>query len=254
MRKHRITDADAASLVSGHTPQGRPELDELAHALSEFRAASFETTPRPSAALLARMDVGKPSMVSESNETAFHADTIETTSLSPRGSRSRKGLVRTVFTWIAGLGLGLKIALGVAVTAAAATGAGAAGVLPFGTQQAFDEVVSVVIPASEPVDETDDGTDGDDVTDDSGDGDVTEGYDPADGNFGSWVSDQAKDKPGTGEDFGKTVSDEAKNKPHPGASDGSDGTEGDDESDDDAVSHGNGSQSDHTPAPGKGAH
>ncbi len=51
MRKHRITDADVASLVSGHTPQGRPELDELAHALSEFRAASFETTPRPSAAL-----------------------------------------------------------------------------------------------------------------------------------------------------------------------------------------------------------
>ena len=256
MRKHRITDADVASLVSGHTPQGRPELDELAKSLSEFRAASFETTPRPSAALLARVDVGKPSMVSESNESVFNADMIETTSSTSRGSRSRKGLVRTVFSWIAGLGLGLKIALGATAALAAATGAGAAGVLPFGSQQAFDEVVSVVIPAAEPIDHstddgTDDGTDGDDVTEGSGDGDVTEGYDPADGNFGSWVSDQAKDKPGTGEEFGQMVSDEAKNKPHPGASDG---TEGDDTSDNDAVSHGNGSQSDHTPAPGKKAH
>ena len=94
MRKHRITDADVASLVSGHTPQGRPELGELAHALSEFRAASFETAPRPSAALSARLDVGKPSMVSESNESAFNADKIETTSSTSRGNRSRKGLVR----------------------------------------------------------------------------------------------------------------------------------------------------------------
>jgi hypothetical protein len=281
MRKHRITDADAASLVSGHSTQGRPELDDLARALSDFRAASFETAPRPSAALAARMDVGKPSMISESNESAFDAGQIETTSSTSRGNRPRKGLVRTVFSWIAGLGLGLKIVLGVALTAAAATGAGAAGVLPFGTQQAFDEVVSVVIPAAEPIDEvtdgdegvqdgtddgtevgTDDGTevgtdDGtDDGTDQSGDGsDATEGYDPADGNFGSWVSDQAKNKPGSGEDFGHMVSDEAHNKPHPGAKDESQVEEGDDDgSDDDAVSHGKGSQSDHTPAPGKGAH
>jgi hypothetical protein len=257
MRKHRITDADAASLVSGHTPQGRPELDELANALSEFRAASFETTPQPSAALLARMDVGKPSMVSESNQSALNAETIETTTLASRGDRSRKGLVRTVFTWIAGLGLGFKIVLGVALTAVAATGAGAAGVLPFGVQQAFDEVVSVVIPTSEPIEKfTDDGTDGDGVTDESddSDGEAIELYDPAEGNFGSWVSEHAKDKPGSGQDFGELVSEEAKNKPHPGATDESEVTEGDDdESDDDEVSHGNGPQSGHTPAPGKGA-
>ena len=191
-------------------------------------------------------------MVSESNESAFNADKIETTSSTTRGNRSRKGLVRTVFTWIAGLSLGLKIALGAALTAAAATGAGAAGVLPFGAQQTFDEVVSVVIPAADPIEEiTDDGTDGDDVTDD---GEATEGYDPAEGNFGSWVSDQAKDKPGTGKEFGEMVSDEAHNKPHPGATDESGvAEEGDDESDSDEVSHGNGSRSDTTPAPGKKA-
>ena len=125
--------------------------------------------------------------------------------------------------------------------------------LPFGAQQTFDEVVSVVIPAADPIDEvTDDGTDGDDVTDD---GEATEGYDPAEGNFGSWVSDQAKDKPGTGKEFGEMVSDEAHNKPHPGATDESEVAEGDDdESDSDEVSHGNGSHSDTTPAPGKKAH
>jgi hypothetical protein len=196
-------------------------------------------------------------MVSDSMESAFNVDTIETTSSTSRGTRSRKGLGRTVFTWIAGLSLGLKIALGAALTAAAATGAGAAGVLPFGTQQTFDEVVSIVIPAADPIDEvTEDGTeDGTDDGTDSGDGDVAEGYDPADGNFGSWVSDQAKDKPGTGKEFGDMVSDEAKNKPHPGATDDSDGTEGEtEESDDDAVSHGNGSHGGHAPASGKKAH
>jgi hypothetical protein len=260
MRKHRITATDAASLLSGHTPQGRPELDELANALSEFRVASFESTPRPSAALLARVDVGKPSAVFDS-KSAFDADMIETTSSTSRDNRSQKRPVRKVFAWIAGLGLGLKIALGATVAAAAATGAGAAGVLPFGSQQAFDEVVSIVIPAAEPVDGTDDGTDGatdgDPATDPTVDGDATEGYDPADGNFGGWVSDQAKDKPGTGKEFGGMVSDEAKNKPHtphPGASDGSQVAEGDENgSDDDEVSQGNGPQSGHTPAPGKKA-
>ncbi len=129
--------------------------------------------------------------------------------------------------------------------------------LPFGAQQTFDEVVSVVIPAEPGSDDartiTDDGTEGDDVTDDR-DGDATEGYDPAEGNFGSWVSEQAKDKPDTGKNFGEMVSDEAHNKPHPGATDESEvAEEGDDESDSDEVSHGNGSRSDTTPAPGKKA-
>jgi hypothetical protein len=243
MRKHRITDADVAKLFSGHAPQGRPELELLATSLSEFRTASFESVPRPSAALSTRLGVGKPPRVSKTNASLFDVETIETTSPT-RDKRSLKG-VRTVFTWIAGLGLGLKIALGVAVAAAATTGAGAAGLLPFGTQQAFDEVVSVVIPA-EPEDGIDDG-----VTDE---GDVTEGYDPAEGNFGGWVSDQAQDKPGTGQEFGEMVSDEAQNKPHPGATDQSGVEEGDsDESDDDEVNEGVGPQSDHGPAVTKGA-
>jgi hypothetical protein len=227
MRKHRITDADVSALVTGRTPDGRPELEVLAQSLSEFRTASFESVPQPSAALAARLSLGNATGISVSNESAFADDNIETTSPTSRGARSRKGLVRTVFTWIAGLSLGLKIALGSVVAAAAATGAGAAGVLPFGTQDAFDEVVSVVVETD---DGLDDGTDGEEpATDDE----AVEGYDPADGNFGGWVSDLAKDKPGTGAEFGDFVSDEAHNKPHPGDTDESEVEEGDDDTTDD---------------------
>jgi hypothetical protein len=224
MRKHRITDADVSALVTGRTPDGRPELEVLAQSLSEFRTASFESVPQPSAALAARLSLGGATGISVSNESAFADDNIETTSPTSRGTRSRKGLVRTVFAWIAGLSLGLKIVLGTAVAAVAATGAGAAGVLPFGTQDAFDEVVSVVVETDEGVDEgTDEGDEP--ATDDE----AVEGYDPADGNFGGWVSDLAKDKPGTGAEFGDFVSDEAHNKPHPGETDESQVEEGDDD-------------------------
>jgi hypothetical protein len=262
MRNHRITDADASTLVTGRAPVGRPELEVLATSLSEFRAASFESAPQPSAALAARLSLGNATEISTSQGSAFDAETIETTLSPSRDSRARKGLVRTVFSWIAGLGLALKIALGTVVAAAAVTGAGAAGVLPFGTQDAFDEVVSVVVPA-----DTDDGTDDgvDDGTDDgaddgtdaegSGDGDAGDHYDPADGNFGSWVSDKAHNKPDDGKNFGELVSGEAHNKPHPGATDESQVEEGDDdESGDDEVNQGVGPQSDHGPAVKKGAH
>jgi hypothetical protein len=256
MRKHRIIDADVASLLSGHTPQGRPELEALALSLSDFRAASFESVSRPSAALAARLDVGKSSMFSVSGESAFDVDQVETTSPTTRGHRSQRGLLRTVFTWIAGLGLGLKIALGATVAAAAVTGAGAAGVLPFGAQDSFDEVVSVVLSTESTDDETDDETDGDEVTDDPEDGVVSEHYDPALGNFGSWVSEQAQNKT-EGENFGKKISDEAHNKPHPAETEESEVEEGDsdeaddDESDDDESSQEVGSQSDHKRGNGK---
>jgi len=75
------------------------------------------------------------------------------------------------------------------------------------------------------------------------------GYDPETGNFGSWVSDQAKDKPGTGQEFGEMVSEEAKNKPHggpngnPGEDVGDDSGEDAGDTTDDAVSN-DGSKSD----------
>jgi hypothetical protein len=262
MTKHRITDVDVSTLVAGRTPAGRPELEALAQSLSEFRAASLESAPRPSAALAARLDFGNSSSISDSRETAFDADTIETT-LSARAGRTRKGLVRTVFTWIAGLSLGLKIALGTVVAAAAATGAGAAGVLPFGTQQAFDEVVSVVLPiADDSEDGTDDGLDDgtddgsvDEADADSGDdsGDDS-GYDPAEGNFGSWVSEQAHDKSGSGNDFGKTVSEEAHNKPHPHETNTSEVEEGDDDVSSDVGTSNEGKSNQGKSSSGKGGH
>jgi hypothetical protein len=257
MRKHRITDADASTLVTGRAPAGRPELEVLAQSLAEFRAASFGTTPRPSATLESRLALGIAPVISESKEPAS-AVSIETTSSPLRPRRTRKSPVRTALTWIAGLSLGLKILLGAAVAATAAAGAGAAGVLPFGTQQAFDEVVSVVVP----VEKTDEGTDegaGEGVDDGAVDEpavDEVEGYDPAeDGNFGGWVSDLAHDKPGTGKEFGDMVSDEAHNKPHPHETDGSQVEEGDDApAGDVGVTNGKKDHKEPKPNNGKGAH
>ena len=171
MRKHRITDADASALVTGRTPADRPDLEELAMSLTEFRAASFELSPRPSAELAARLDLANATGISVLNEAA-DAATIETTVPAASGRAPRRGLVVRVFTWFAGLGLGVKILLGTAVVAAAATGVGAAGALPPGAQDAFDQVVSTVVPTDETddsgTDAVTDETDGSDVVTDDG--------------------------------------------------------------------------------------
>lgn len=195
MRNHQNTDIDAAALLTGEASNLPAEFADVATALSAFRGAAFESLPQPSAELRERLENG--------------ADVSAST---PEGKqRVSAGGVRRMVAWVAGLGIAAKILLGTTVAVAAVGGVGAAGLLPEGAQSVFDTVLSTEqTPPVEPVDElptdptdaepTDDGTDADDV----------EG--PAEGeNFGSYVSDEAKNKEGTGREFGEQISDLAKN-------------------------------------------
>ena len=64
MRKHRISDDDAAALVTGTAPADRPDLTTLASAITEFRDAAFASPPRPSAELMARLELAGASEIS----------------------------------------------------------------------------------------------------------------------------------------------------------------------------------------------
>lgn len=135
MTKHRITDDEAAALLRGETPGARADLADLADSIAQFRAAAFETTPRPSAELLARLNV---------------KDASSSAVATPVAAISRRKRVRRMVSWFAGLGVLAKIALGSGVALAAVTTAGATGVLPAGAQEAFNTVVSVVTTTEEP--------------------------------------------------------------------------------------------------------
>ena len=105
--------------------------------------------------------------------------------------------------WVAGLGIVAKIVLGSTVAVAAVGGAGVAGLLPGGAQEVFDTVVST--EETTPVVPTDDPS----TVPAEEDADEVEG--PAEGeNFGSYVSEEAQNKEGTGREFGGQISDLAK--------------------------------------------
>jgi hypothetical protein len=126
MRKHRISDDDAAALVTGEAPAERPDLTTLARSISEFRDAAFASPPRPSAELRARLQLAPASgisLVAASNEAAPAIDAGEPASPAPRASVGR---MKRMFAWFTGLGIAAKVVLGAAVAAAAgATGVGA---------------------------------------------------------------------------------------------------------------------------------
>lgn len=214
MRNQRITDTDAAALVRGTAPADLPELTDVATALSAFRSAVGESLPQPSATLRERLELGF---------------TPVTASASPEGKpRSRTGSLRRVVAWLASLGLAAKIVLASTVAVAAVAGAGTVGVLPGGAQDVFNTVVSTVgldetPPAEEPVTEeppaeepvSEESVSEEAVTDEPVDepADETDDTDgPAEGeNFGSYVSEEAKNKEGSGREFGEKISELAKN-------------------------------------------
>ena len=191
MRVRRISERDAEAVLAGHAPAARSDLASLADSIAEFRAAAFEVPAQPSADLASRLGPLGGSKISSHTET------------QPTIGVSRERV--TMFSWIAGLGLVAKIALGAGVAVAATAGAGAAGVLPTGAQDAFNTVVSTVVPGSHSEESTVPGTD-----------DGTKAPDPAStnhpDNFGSWVSEQAKDPNKVGSTFGQMVSEAAHNK------------------------------------------
>ncbi|MFC9917144.1 hypothetical protein [Agromyces binzhouensis] len=135
MTRHRITDDDAEALLHGRSPRGRDELSPLADAIAGFRASSSGGSPRPSAAVAPRLDLGRRPEV----EFVPDADPDVT---APAPARTPSARRRVVVEWFAGLGLAARISMGaVAAVAVAATGAGAAGaagMLPEPAQVVFD--------------------------------------------------------------------------------------------------------------------
>lgn len=198
MRKRRISERDVDAVLSGHAPASRPDLARLAEAVAEFRVAAFESSVGPSTALAERLGLQGGSKIPSRIES------------QPGGRESRERRRVSMFSWIAGLGLAAKIALGAGVAVAATAGAGAAGVLPSGAQDAFNTVVSTVIPVSHP------GSHGEHSTVPGSDEDGTTAPDPTStthpDNFGAWVSERAKDPNKVGSTFGHETSQAAKDK------------------------------------------
>lgn len=161
--KNRITHADAEQLLAGRTPEGRPGLAVLAAALTEFRSATIDTTPQPSTELATRL--------------AANRDVDAAPTIARAGER------------VSRFGLAARVAVGVVALLLGVTIAGAAGALPGGVQDAFDDLVSTVIPGGDdgPAILDEDPADGDDVRpeEDSSPGDEagspSEDAEPGDG-------------------------------------------------------------------------
>ena len=264
MRKHTITDAEAQQLLSGATPEGRPELAELAASIADVRRdASQLVAPQPSAALAARLDQPALGVSAGAEPTPL------------------KGIKKMAAS-IAGLGLAAKLAAATGVLALGLTGVGAAGALPGPAQDAFDGVVSsFTVTEDEVVDDgaaeecvVDDGTVDDGTTDEgttedelygtTEEGIVDEGTDEGtvteecaddlpvgSSEFSDWVKQGAKDPNKVGSEFGAAVSEQARelknekaeeraanggnNGNGNGNGQGGDDDESDDESDDETV-------------------
>lgn len=151
MRKHTISDDDAAALVTGQAPAERPDLATLARSISEFRDAAFASPPRPSAELRARLDLAHAGGISSeavSNEAADVIDAAEPASSRPRASVGR---MKRMFAWFTGLGIAAKVVLGATVAAAAgATGVGAAAGVNILVSASAEQEQQQVIPSDEP--------------------------------------------------------------------------------------------------------
>lgn len=208
MNNQRISSRDAEELASGRVPSARRDLEPLAALMEDYRrAATTQSRIQPSAALAARLDLD--------NTPEFPLEQAPDTDRSNTAVRAGSGLL--------GVGLAVLITLGAASGAAAL--AGSAGVLPPGAQDAFDDLVSVIVPTEGAADETtDDGEAPSDTLPDTGTSpDATEGAaeptpepmdtpevenETEDDNFGDRVA-ELKDETESGQEFGERVSEEA---------------------------------------------
>lgn len=190
MRKHGISDDDAAALVTGAAPADRPDLTAFASSISEFRRAAFAAPPRPSAELRSRLDlVGGISPAAVSNGVVESDDAREPALARPVASVGR---MKRMFAWFTGLGIAAKVVLGVTVAAAAgATGVGAAtGITTLVSSHSEQEQIA---PTDEPTEVPAEPT-----------GTPTD-------TFGGSVSDRAHElgKDSDGAAFGEEISEEA---------------------------------------------
>ncbi|WP_309708209.1 hypothetical protein [Pseudolysinimonas sp.] len=146
--KNRITDADAELLLAGRAPEGLPGSEELAAAVTAFRSATVEAIPRPSAELAARLSVA--------DDELFSARATSPDTSSPRfetdspGARTRDADANErAAERVSRFGLAARVAVGVGALLLGITVAGAAGALPGGVQDAFDDLVSTVTPGDD---------------------------------------------------------------------------------------------------------
>jgi len=141
----KIDNDEAERLLAGTLPEGRPELRDLADAITAVRmTAASAPLPVPTALLVDRLSGQPIASISTMGEA-------EVASPVPAGGASgtvrRPALiegVRGVMEWISGLGLTSKIAIGLGVVVFGTAGVGAAGALPGPAQSAFDTIVSTI--------------------------------------------------------------------------------------------------------------
>jgi len=151
MRTHRITDEEASAVLRGQAPASRDDLAAVADAVTEFRRASFEAPPQPSAELALRLDLERATRISAS-ANGVNASTVVGTPVNEASvPRTRRRSV--ALSGFLGLGLAAKIAIGAGAAAAVGvtgTGAaGAAGVLPTEAQVVFDQFIGVEVDAAD---------------------------------------------------------------------------------------------------------
>lgn len=143
-----------------------------------------------------------------------------------------------MISWFTGLGVLAKVALAAGVAVAAVGGVGAAGALPGGTQEAFDHLVSVVVP-------TTDNDPGSTPTTEPSPEPTGSGESARPDNFGGTVSELAHElgEGSDGRQFGKDVSEAAQANGR--STDGTDdATEGDATQSDDGSTHPSGKPDD----------
>lgn len=147
MRTHRITDEEASAVLLGQTPAARSDLAAVADAVTEFRRASIEAPPQPSAELALRLDLERATRISAPAH-GVNASTVVSAPVN-QASTPRTRRKSVALSGFVGLGLAAKIAIGAGAAAAVGvtgTGAaGAAGVLPTEAQVVFDQFIGVEV-------------------------------------------------------------------------------------------------------------
>lgn len=209
----RISDHDIERLLAGLTPEGRPELADVAASLGEFRAVAHEAVPQPSAALLARLDlpvsVGAASVaVSAAGAPAPLPQSVTSTAAPADAERSDSRGIKQMFEWIAGLGLAAKITAGTGALALGLAGVGAAGALPGPLQAAFDSAVTTTV--EEETTEEEEVVVEDEIVEDDAEGTVEETLPTGSDEFSDWVKEGAQAEGKVGAEFGAAVSEQAR--------------------------------------------
>lgn len=208
----RISDHDIERLLAGQTPEGRPELADVAASIAEFRAVAHEAVPQPSAALLARLDlpvsVGAASVaVSAAGAPAPLPQSVTSTAAPVDAERSDSRGINKMFEWIAGLGLAAKITAGTGALALSLAGVGAAGALPGPLQEAFDSAVTTTVEEETTNEEV---VVDEEVVEDDAEGTVDETLPTGSDEFSDWVTEGAQAEDKVGVEFGAAVSEQAR--------------------------------------------